>query len=221
MFALGSTFHHNVVNADLHSLIDQGFEDLCHQPLISSANILKPKWHNSITVQPVWCHKDCFFLIWLEHGDLVVLNESVYEGEHFVPVSGIYYLVYSGQKKKSYHLGKHHSSWCNKHRLTISHTFLERPPHLPTSPDIQPPLWIRQLTICQSQPGWSSACLGGSAEPFGGRVVKKVLCWVNVSLQMDGFLACQSESRRKRLFSVEAHFQVALIHPTQWESCHR
>ena len=100
MFALGSTFHHNVVNADLHSLIDQGFEDLCHQPLISSANILKPKWHNSITVQPVWCHKDCFFLIWLEHGDLVVLNESVYEGEHFVPVSGIYYLVYSGQKKK-------------------------------------------------------------------------------------------------------------------------
>ena len=66
---LPRVLHHNVVNVDFHSSIDQGFEDLCHQPLISSANILELKWYNFVAVQPVWCHN---VLIWLEHGDLVV-----------------------------------------------------------------------------------------------------------------------------------------------------
>lgn len=42
----------------------------------------------------MWCHKGHFFLIWLEHGDVVVPRESVYEGEHSMPDSGVYYLVY-------------------------------------------------------------------------------------------------------------------------------
>lgn len=77
VFATGFAFHHNIVNTDFHSLTDQRFEDLSHQPLISSASILEPKWHNFVVVQPVRCHKGYLFLIWLEHGNLMVPEKNV------------------------------------------------------------------------------------------------------------------------------------------------
>ena len=43
----------------------------------------------------MWCHKGGILLVWLEHGNLMVTGESIYEGEHIVPDSGVDYLVYS------------------------------------------------------------------------------------------------------------------------------
>lgn len=120
--------------------------------------------------------------------------------------------------KKNYPSGKHHSDWCNRHRLAISQTSLERSPYLPTSPDIQPPWWIWLLAIYQFQPRWSSTYPDGSVKPFGGRVMRNVWLWVDVRLQMDGFLECQNKSRRKRLCYAETHFQVVSIHPVRGES---
>ena len=94
VFALGSAFHDSVVNVNFHSSIDQGLEDLCHQFLISSTSILEPEQHDFVAIQPVWCHEGCLFFIRLEHGDLVVYRESVYQGEHFVSDSGVNYLIY-------------------------------------------------------------------------------------------------------------------------------
>ena len=99
VFAPGLSFHHNVVDIDFHGPTNQGFEELSHQPLISSANILEPKRHDFVAVQSMWCHKNCIFLIWLKHGDLVVPKEYIYEGDHPMPYSGVYYLIYSGQRK--------------------------------------------------------------------------------------------------------------------------
>ena len=50
MFDPGFVFYHNIINIDFYGSADQGFEDFCHQPLISGSNILKPKWHNPIAV---------------------------------------------------------------------------------------------------------------------------------------------------------------------------
>lgn len=97
VFAPGLAFHHNVIDIDFHGPADQGFEDLCHQPLISSVNILELKRHEFVAVQSMWHHKGCLFLIWLKHGDLVVPGECVYEGKHPMPDNGVYYLIYSRQ----------------------------------------------------------------------------------------------------------------------------
>ena len=101
VFTSSYVFYHNVVYVDLYSSAYQGFEAFYHQPLICSTDIFKPKRYSPIAIQPLWCHKDHLFLIWLEHGDLVVPEERVYEEEHFVPDNGIYYLVYSGKGKLS------------------------------------------------------------------------------------------------------------------------
>ena len=45
----------------------------------------------------MWCHEGGFLLIWLEHRNLMVPGESVYEREHPVSGSGVNYLIYSGQ----------------------------------------------------------------------------------------------------------------------------
>ena len=45
------------------------------------------------------CDKGCFFFIRTKHWDLVVTEESVYEGEHFIPKRGINNLIDSGQNE--------------------------------------------------------------------------------------------------------------------------
>lgn len=45
------------------------------------------------------CHEDSLLHVWLEYGDLVVLEECIYEGEHSMSGSGVNYLIYSGQRK--------------------------------------------------------------------------------------------------------------------------
>ena len=99
VFALGFVFDHNIVDIDFHGPFDQGFEDLYHQPLISSASILKPKRHDLVAMQSVWHREGRLLFVSLEHGDLVVFEECVYEGEHSMFDSGVYYFINSGQRK--------------------------------------------------------------------------------------------------------------------------
>ena len=99
MFTLGFVFDHNIVDIDFRGPSDQGFEDLYHQPLISSANILEPKRHDLIAMQSMWHCEGHLLFVSLEHGDLVVFEECVYEGEHSMFDSGVYYFIYSGQRK--------------------------------------------------------------------------------------------------------------------------
>ena len=42
----------------------------------------------------MWCYKCCFFLVQLEHRDLVVTEESVYERDNPVFGNGVNYLIY-------------------------------------------------------------------------------------------------------------------------------
>ena len=97
MFAPGFAFYHNIVDIDFNGPTDQGFEDLCHQPLLGGSNVFEPKWHDLVAIQSVWCHEDDLLLIWLEHRNLMVPGESVYEREHPVPDSEVNYLIYSRQ----------------------------------------------------------------------------------------------------------------------------
>lgn len=99
MFAPGFAFYHNIIDINLYVPVDQGFEYLCHQSLVSDASILEPKWHNLVAIQIVGRHEGCILLVWWDHGDLVVSGECIYEGEHSVSSSGIHYLIYLGQRK--------------------------------------------------------------------------------------------------------------------------
>ena len=45
----------------------------------------------------MWSHKGGILFIWLEHKNLMVTGERIYEREHPVIGSGIDYLVYSWQ----------------------------------------------------------------------------------------------------------------------------
>ena len=47
----------------------------------------------------MWCHEGDFLLVQLEHRNLMVSRKNVYEREHPVPGSGVYYLIYSVQRK--------------------------------------------------------------------------------------------------------------------------
>lgn len=76
MLRSGFALYNNVINVDFHSSVDQGLEDFCHYSLVGSTNILKSKWHEFVTVQPLWCDKGCLLLVWLEHKDLVVSEEG-------------------------------------------------------------------------------------------------------------------------------------------------
>ena len=96
VFAPGFDFYHNIIDIDFYSSTDQGFEDLCHQPLVSGASILEPKQHDLVAIQSLWRHEGSLFFIWLEHGNLMVPGECVYEGEYSMPGSGLNYLIYSG-----------------------------------------------------------------------------------------------------------------------------
>ena len=88
----GFSFYNNVVNVDFHG---SGLEDF-RQSLISSTSILKPKRHNLVAVQPMWCNKGCLFLIRMEHRDLVVSGESIKKGKHPMSGGSIDYLIYLG-----------------------------------------------------------------------------------------------------------------------------
>ena len=99
MFAPGFAFYHKIIDIDFYGSTDQRFEDLCHQPLISGSSILELKWHDLLPVQSARCYEGCLLFIWLEHGDLVVFGECIYEGEHFMSDSGVNYLIYLGQRK--------------------------------------------------------------------------------------------------------------------------
>lgn len=97
VFTTSFTFNHNIVDIDFHGPTDQGFEDLCYQPLVGSIDILEPKRHDPVAVQSVWLHEDCFLLVCLEHGDMVVPRECVYEREYSMSGSGVNYMIYLGQ----------------------------------------------------------------------------------------------------------------------------
>ena len=45
----------------------------------------------------MWCQKGGLLFIWLEHRNLMVTGEHIYEREHLVTGSGIHYLVYPRQ----------------------------------------------------------------------------------------------------------------------------
>lgn len=42
----------------------------------------------------MWCYESCFFLVRLEHRDLVVIGERVYKIEHPLSGSRVHYLIY-------------------------------------------------------------------------------------------------------------------------------
>ena len=96
---LGFHFSQQFRQCRLPSLANQELKDLCHQFLISSASILELERHDFVVVQPMWCDESCLFLIWLEHRDLVVSRENVYEGKHPMYGSGINYLIYPMYEK--------------------------------------------------------------------------------------------------------------------------
>ena len=98
---LNSSFalYNNVINVDFHSLVDQGLEYFFHQSLVGNVSILESKWYDSITIQPLWCDKSCFLLIWLEFEYLVVSEKGIQKREHPMPNSGVNYLIYSRQRK--------------------------------------------------------------------------------------------------------------------------
>ena len=60
VFAPGFDFYHNIIDIDFYSSTDQGFEDLCHQPLVSGASILEPKQHDLVEYSPCGVMKVVF-----------------------------------------------------------------------------------------------------------------------------------------------------------------
>ena len=99
MLISGFDFDHDIVNIYLYCAADQRFEDLCHQSLISGANIFESKWHDFIAIETMWRYEGCFFFISRGHGDLVVSREGVQEREHPLPSSGVHDLIYSRQRE--------------------------------------------------------------------------------------------------------------------------
>lgn len=71
------TFDHHVVNVYFYDVANQWFENLGHQPLIRGPSVFEPKWHDFVTVEPVWGYEGGFFFILGCHRNLVILGESI------------------------------------------------------------------------------------------------------------------------------------------------
>ena len=94
MLLSGFAFNHDIVNIYLYCAADQRFEDLRDQSLISGASVFESEWHDFVTIKTVWRYEGCLFFVNRGHEDLVVSGEGVQEGEHPLPNSGVYNLVY-------------------------------------------------------------------------------------------------------------------------------
>ena len=80
-------------------MVDQRFEDLRHQSLISGASVFESEWHDFVTIKTMWHYEDCLFFVSRVHEDLVVSREGVQEGEHPLPSNGIHNLIYPRQRE--------------------------------------------------------------------------------------------------------------------------
>ena len=77
MFLLGFALKHDIVNIYLHYAVDQRFEDIRHQSLISGSNVFEFEWHDFVTIKTMWRYEGCLFFVNRGHGDLVVSGEGV------------------------------------------------------------------------------------------------------------------------------------------------
>ena len=67
--------------------------------VISGASVFEFERHDFVAIKTLWRYEDCFFFVGRGHGDLVVFEESVQEGEHPLPSSGIHNLLYPWQRE--------------------------------------------------------------------------------------------------------------------------
>ena len=99
MFLSGFAFNHNIVNIYLHCTVDQRFEDLRHQSLISGASVFEFERHDFVVIKIVWRYEGCLLFVGWGHGDLVVFGEGVQEEDHPLPSGGVHNLVYLWQRE--------------------------------------------------------------------------------------------------------------------------